>query len=133
MIKKILIFLLLATPVFAEDMPRLVTYPPGQIMGFRGLDTMSRAPNIQDARSPDLDNVTLSSSLNLIKRYGYDTVNDTTLDDLDISSPAITGIFDGEYSNGNSWTYAFVGNKIKYDNSGTWTEVGNYWASPTGS
>ena len=129
--KLIVILMFLAAPVFAEDIPRLVTYPPQQIMGFRGLDTKSKAPNIEDGRSPDLLNVTLSSSLNLRKRYGYDTVNNATLDDYDISEVAITGLFDSEYSNGNSWTYAFVGKKLKYDNSGTWTAVPNWWEAPT--
>jgi len=126
-----LLFLFLATTVYCSDIPDLITYPPQKIMGFRGLDTKSKAPNIADGRSPDLLNVVLTSSLDLMKRHGYDTVNDTTLDDFDLSGAAITGIFDSEYSNGNSWTLAFVGNKIKYDNSGTWDTVGNWWEEPT--
>lgn len=131
--KKILLFslcLFLALPCFAEDPSNLVTYPPGQIMGFRGLDTRSNSPNLEDGRSTDLNNVSLSSALDLRKRYGYDTINDSSLDDYDISNPAVTGIFDSEYSNTNSHTYVFVGTKIKYDNSGTWTEVGSHLAAP---
>jgi len=64
------------------------------------------------------------------------TVNDETLDDFDLSSPAIVGIFDVSFSNGTQWPIAFVGNKIKYDSGTTvgavdWTEIGNYWTAPT--
>jgi len=108
-----------ATTVNAQ----LISYPPQKIMGFRGLDSNSSAPLIPDSRASDLQNVRLSSALDLRQRYGYDTVNNQTLDDLDIDSPAITGIFDAEYSDGTSWTLAFVGSKLKYDNSGVWTQV----------
>ena len=91
-------------------------------MGFRGLDTSATAPTLADGRAIDLLNVKLSSAFDLRKRYGYSTVN-STLDDYDISSPAITGLFDAEYSDGNRYLLAFVGSKLKYDNSGTWTTV----------
>ncbi len=114
-----ILFVLLTAPVQAQ----LISYPPQKIMGFRGLDTRSSAPNIVDSRAIDLLNVKLSSALNLEKRPGVDVVNDSSLDDLDLSHDAITGIFDAEYSNGMSHTLAFVGSKIKYDNSGTWSTI----------
>lgn len=122
LIKSILLVALLATSSFADDNPRLMMYPPNKIMGFLGLDTQSSSTNIQDGRASDLLNVKLSSAFNLRKRYGYDTVNDACLDDFSFTSPSITGIFDSEYSTG-SYTLAFVGNKLKYDNSGEWSDV----------
>lgn len=91
-------------------------------MGFRGLDTKSSPPNLDDSRAVDLLNVKLSSALDLRKRSGFSVIN-ATLDDFTFSSPAITGIFDSEYSNGASHTLAFVGSKLKYNNSGTWSDV----------
>lgn len=111
------LFLFFGNLAHAAD---LVSYPPNQIMGFRGLDTHSNAPNIQDSRALDLKNVKLSASLDLRKRYGYSLIN-STLDHADASISAVTGIFDSEFSNGNSWTLVFVGPNIWYDNSGTWT------------
>lgn len=122
LLRALLALFLFVSPVFADDNPVLIGYPDGKIMGFRGLDTRSRAPNLQDGRAVDLLNVMLSSSFDIRQRYGYSVINDT-LDDLDIASPAITGIFDSEYGDGTSYTYAFIGNKLKYDNSGTWTAV----------
>ena len=117
--------------VCADDNPRLISYPPQKIMGFRGLDTSANAPLLEDGRAISLKNVKLSSSYDLTKRYGMSTVNDETLDDLDIASPAIVGIFDASFSNGTQWPIAFVGNKIKYDSGVDWTEIGNYYTSPT--
>ena len=117
-------------PALADDPAGLVAYPPNSLMGFRGLDTRSKAPNLEDMRAVDLQNVKLSAALNLQKRKGYSVVRDT-LDDGPLTSPAITGIFDAEYSNGTSWTYAFVGNKLKYDNGTTWTEIDNVSKAPT--
>lgn len=124
MFNLILLFLLIATPAFALDNPLLMGYPNGKIMGFRGLDTNSSAPMIEDGRSPDMLNVSISSSFDLKRRDGYSVINDT-LDDIDsgFDSPAITGIFDAEYSNTTSFTLAFLGNKLRYDNAGTWTNV----------
>lgn len=90
-------------------------------MGFRGLDTRSTAPTVEDARASDLFNVKLSATLNLKKRYGKSVIN-TTLDDLSFTSPAVTGIFDAEYSTGSK-VLVFVGNKLKYNNTGTWTDA----------
>jgi len=106
---------------FADDNPRLLSYPPNKIMGFRGLDTKSKAPNINDGRAADLLNVRLSSAFDLKKRYGFSVVNNT-LDDFSFSSPAVTGLFMAEFSTGNE-LFAFVGNKLKYDNEGTWSDV----------
>lgn len=128
--KTIFIWLFLISTVWAADSNRLITYPPQKLMGFRGLDTSSAAPNIVDGRAKDLQNVKLSRAFDVRKRDGYSVINDT-LDDLDIDSPAINGIFDAEYSDGTSWTIAFVGKKIKYDNSGTWTEIGLAHQTPT--
>lgn len=114
--------LFLISPVFGDDNPKLIGYPPDKAMGFLGLDTNNPAPNIKDGRAVDLLNVKLSNAFNLKKRPGKSVIN-TTLDDFDLSSPAITGLFDAEYSTGESWTLAFVGSKLKYDNSGTWTTV----------
>ena len=111
----ILASLLLCANSYATDNPLLKGYPENKIMGFRGLDTRSPAPNIADGRAVDLLNVKLSTAFDLKKRYGYSTI-EGTLDDLNISSPAVTGIFDSEFSNGTSWTLAFVGNELKYDN-----------------
>ena len=107
---------------FADDPAGLLSYPPNQILGFRGLDTRSTAPTIPDGRASSLLNIKLSAALDLKKRFGYSVINNT-LDDGPLTSPAITGIFDTVFSNGNSWTIAFLGNKVKYDNSGTWTEI----------
>ncbi|MBU2346526.1 MAG: hypothetical protein KJ888_20240, partial [Gammaproteobacteria bacterium] len=122
-------FFFITTSIFADPVG-LLNYPNNQIMGFRGLDTTSSDPTIADSRASDLLNVKLSKGLDLKKRYGYSVINDT-LDDYDLSSPAITGIFDTLFSDGTSHTIAFIGNKIKYDNSGTWTEVSTTYASPT--
>lgn len=91
-------------------------------MGFRGLNTLSPEPMVEDGRATDILNVKLSPTFDLRKRYGYSVITGT-LDDLDFASPAVTGIFDAEYSNGNSWTLAFVGSKLKYDNTTSWAEV----------
>ena len=117
-----LIILLFAGSAWANDNPRLISYPQGKIMGFRGLDTKSSVPTTEDGRAIDLYNVKLSSAFDLRKRYGYSVVNGT-LDDRDFDSSAITGIFDAEFSSGASWTLAFIDRKLKYDNSGTWTQV----------
>lgn len=101
----------------------LVSYPDKQILGFRGLDTHSSKTNVADSRAIDLKNVSLSAALDLRKRYGYSLIN-STLDHADITSNfAITGIFDSEFSNGNSWTLAFINQHVYYDNSGTWTRI----------
>ena len=121
-------FFLIST-VFAQA--DLISYPDSKIMGFRGLDTRSTAPSIQDGRATDLNNVKLSSAFDLQKRAGKDTINNT-LDDLDIDSPAITGIFDSKFSDGSSKTLVFVGSKLKYDNSGTWTTVSGTATITTG-
>ena len=126
----VLLVLLLVPFLLGADDPQMVSYPPEKIMGFRGLDTRSTAPLIADSRASDLRNVKLSSALDLRQRYGMDTVNNATLDDLDMSNPAITGILDSEYSDATSNTIVFVGHKIKYDNSGTWTDIGNWWYAP---
>ena len=124
-----LLFCSLTIPVFAQA--DLISYPDSKIMGFRGLDTRSTAPSIQDGRATDLNNVKLSSAFDLQKRAGKDTINNT-LDDLDIDSPAITGIFDSKFSDGSSKTLVFVGSKLKYDNSGTWTTVSGTATITTG-
>ncbi len=111
------ILLLLANIANAE----LVSYPPQSVLGFRGLDTHSSENNIADSRASDLKNVKLSAALDLRKRYGYSVINGKSLDHADSAISAITGIFDSEFSNGNSWTLAFVGPSIWYDNAGTWT------------
>ena len=107
----------------AADPPGLITYPENKIMGFRGLDTRATAPTLTDGRATSLKNVKLSSSFNLRQRYGYDTVNDTTLDDYSFDPPAVTGIFNAKYSDGSNIIYAFVGDKLKYDNGKLWTDV----------
>ena len=108
---------------FADDNPKLIGYPPNRIMGFRGLDTDSTTPTIEDSRATDLLNIKLNSDLSLRKRYGYSLIN-SRLDDIDTDSPSVTGIFDAQYSTGAK-TLVFLGSKIKYDNSGTWTTVSN--------
>lgn len=116
----------------ADDPPKLISYPPQKIMGFRGLDTKSNAPLIEDGRASDLQNIKLSSSYDLKKRDGYDMINDVSLDDNDILTPvAINGMFDASFSNGTSFLIAFLDNKIKYNNSGIWTDIGNWWEAPT--
>ncbi len=93
-------------------------------MGFRGLDTTSTSPTIEDSRAVDLLNIKLDAGLSLRKRDGYSVINGR-LDDADTNSPAITGIFDAEYST-TSYTLAFLGDRVKYDNSGTWTRVSGF-------
>jgi hypothetical protein len=119
----LLCILLLGTPCFASDDPSLVSYPPTKPLGFLGLDTQSSDIAVQDGRAEDLQNVKISQAMNLKKRYGYDTVNDLTLDDLDMTNPPIEGIFDAHYSNGNEWPVIFVGNKAKYDSVTSWATV----------
>ena len=110
------------TSAYANDNSTLIGYPPQKIMGFLGLDTRTSSPNLADGRALDLLNVKLSPAFSLQKRYGWSVINDT-LDDYDQDPTSINGIFDSEYSNGSSYTLAFVGNKLKYDNSGTWATV----------
>src|SRR3990167_1614757 len=76
----------------------LLSYPPTKLMGYRGMDTHSSAPNIADSRAIDLKNVSLSAALDLRKRYGYSVIN-STLDHADTANAAVTGIFDSEFSN----------------------------------
>lgn len=121
-LKSLLVVLLFSSISFADDPTGLITYPPQKIMGFRGLDSKSSAPTLVDSRATDLLNVKLSSTLNLKKRDGYSVINGA-LDDLDTESPAVTGIFDTEFSSGTSRTIVFVGSKLKYDNSGAWNDV----------
>jgi len=116
--------------VNAEDSHRLLTYPPQKIMGFRGLDTSARTPLLQDGRAIDLQNIKLSTSFDLKQRYGYVAINES-LDDFDTSSGAIHGIFDARFSGDTNFPIVFYEDKIKYDNSGTWTEIGNWWVAPT--
>lgn len=120
--KGLLIFALLATPCWADDPDKLMSYPPQKIMGFRGLDTRSTKPTIEDSRAGDLLNVVLSPALDLKKRNGYSVINGI-VDDLWTGQGAITGIFDSLYSDGTSWTYVFIEDKVRYDNVGTWTDV----------
>ena len=121
--KTLLISLFLVSPVFAEN-PKLIGWPPQKIMGFLGLDTRSSAPLIQDGRALDLKNVKLSAAFDLRKRYGYNTVNESSLlDDNSLTEDAVTGIFDADYSDGTDRLFVFVGWKLKYDNSGIWTDV----------
>ena len=124
-------FLLISVNCFADDPRNLVSYPPEKILGFRGIDTSATAPTLADGRAVDLLNVKLSSAFDIRKRYGYSVVN-STLDDYDISSPAVTGIFDAEYSTGSRHLLSFVGSKLKYDNSGTWTTVSGTATITTG-
>ena len=118
----IVILLLMTSLGYCTDNPRLLTYPDSKIMGFMGLDTLSTAPTLQDGRASDLQNVTLTDAFDLRQRYGYSLVNDT-LDDLWLIEPAITGIFNASFSDGEFWPIVFLGDKVKYDNSGTWTDI----------
>lgn len=129
LLKTLFISFFLISTVYADPVG-LLNYPPSKIMGFRGLDTRSSEPLIADGRASDLLNVKLSKGFDVRQRYGYSVINDT-LDDADLASPAITGIFDTLFSDGTSYTIAFIGNKIKYDNSGTWTEVSKSYGLPT--
>jgi len=119
----VLLFLCFTCNAWA-DPKKLISYPEAKIMGFRGLDTRATAPTIADGRAVDLLNVKLSAAFNLEKRPGYSVIN-KSLDDIDTDSPAITGLFYSEYSNANKWLFAFVGDKVKYDNTGEWTDVGD--------
>ena len=121
-IESVLILLLLLSTCFADDNPSLVGYPEGKIMGFMGLDDTTPAPNIQDGKATGLLNVKLSGSFDLRKRYGKSVVNGT-LDDYDLASPAISGIFFAEYADSTERLFVFVGNKLKYLNSTTWTTI----------
>ena len=125
----LLLFTLITVNSYADDPDRLISYPPEKIMGFLGLDTSATAPLLQDGRATDLQNVKLSLSLDLKKRSGYSVINGR-IDETDTDSPAITGIFDTEFSNGNSWTLVFAGTRIKYDNAGTWADVLGLGANP---
>ena len=125
-----ILIVLLSFFLLGADSPDLISYPPQKIMGFRGLDTRSTAPMISDSRAISLKNIRLSEALDLRQRYGYDTVNDQSLDDLDLNSPAITGIFDTDYSDDTSNTLVFLGDKLKYDDGTDWREVGNWWVEP---
>lgn len=118
-----LLFLFCSLTSYATDNPRLIGYPEGKLMGFLGLDTRSSSPTLQDGHAVDLQNVKISLGLDLKKRYGYSVINSVSLDDLDYSIDTINGIFDTDYSNGNSWTLVFNGRRLKYDNSGTWKTV----------
>ena len=111
------------TSSWADDPEGLLSYPPQKIMGFRGLDTRSQSPSLEDGRATDLLNVKLSSAFDIKKRNGYSIIN-STLKQADTDPTAINGIFDTDYSGGNSWTLAFVGSRLRYDNAGTWTTVG---------
>jgi hypothetical protein len=130
LLKILFLLFFLSSTAYAADPEGLVSYPPEKIMGFRGLDTRSTAPTLADGRALDLNNVKLSAAFNLTQRNGYSVINDT-LDDLNIDSPAITGLFDTEYSDGNAWLLAFVGDSLKYDNSGTWTTLIDYASAET--
>ena len=120
--KLLIAFLIFSGVAFADDNPRLIGYPPNKILGFRGLDTRTRAPNLEDGRAIDLLNVTLSPVFDLKTRYGYSVITGN-LDDLDMEDPPIQGIFDAEFSSGTSHTFAFVGSKLKYDNTTSWATV----------
>ncbi|MBU2062704.1 MAG: hypothetical protein KKH44_12765 [Bacteroidetes bacterium] len=122
----VLICAMVCTYSYADQNPMLIGYPPQKIMGFRGLDTQSTAPIIPDGRSPDLQNVKISRSLDLQKRYGYDPVN-ITLDDFDSEFPPITGIFDASFSDGTNKALVFLGTQLKYDYSGVWKSINNWY------
>ena len=123
--------ILLSFFLLGADSPGLVSYPPQKIMGFRGLDTRSTSPTLADSRAKVANNVKLTEALDLKQRYGYDTINDATLDDLDILTPvAITGIFYAKYSDGTTRIYAFLRDKIKYDSGDDWTDVGYWYNEP---
>jgi hypothetical protein len=121
LLKYFILSFLICTTSFADDSSKMLSYPPNKIMGFLGLDTKSNNPLLSDGRSIDLQNVILDSSFNLRKRYGYKIINGT-LDDYSESSPAVTGIFDAHYSDATR-LFVFGGDYLKYDNSGTWTEI----------
>ena len=126
LLRVLLLSFFLSSTVYAADNPRLMGYPPNQLMGFRGLDTRSKAPNVQDSRATDLRNVKLSKSLDLNQRDGYSIINGT-LDDLVLSSPAITSIFDAHFSDGTNFAIVTLANILKYNNAGTWTTIPSFF------
>ncbi len=117
-----LLFFLIIVSAFGEDNPKLIGYPSNKIMGFLGLDSRSRAPLLADGRATDLLNVVVSPTFDLRRRYGYSIITGN-LDDTTMDDPDIEGIFDAEFSNGTSYTFVFVGNKLKYDNTTSWVDV----------
>ena len=111
--------LLCACPVWAED-PQV--YPQGKVQEFLGLDDTSVATQVQDGRAQDLQNVRLSISKDLRKRYGYSLVGNT----LDVASEdncVVTGTYYTQFSSGTSRIIATCGKRFYYLNGSTWTVV----------
>lgn len=125
LLKRICLALILS--LFASNVysAQLLGYPENKIMGFRGLDTSSSAPLLVDSRAREIKNVKLSDALDLIKRPGFNIINDTlgTPSGSTFSTPAVTGLYDAQFSDGTSKILAFVGDKLKYDNATIWVDA----------
>lgn len=107
---------------FADDSEKLRIFPQGQPATFLGLDDTSSPVFVKDGRARDLLNVKFTSTGGLKKRYGYSLINES-LDDFDLSFPAITGIYDVHYSTGNNYIVGIVGTKIKYKTTTDWLSI----------
>ena len=64
-IKALFLSLILVTSAYADDPEGLLSYPANKILGFKGIDTRSKAPNLEDGRAVDLLNVKLSRAFDL--------------------------------------------------------------------
>lgn len=116
--------LILLSSSFAAD--KSVAYPSEGILVFRGLDDTSSPTNVQDSRASAIQNVKLTRSLKLQKRFGYQTVNNRINQQRGTDYfPAVTGLYYTKLSTGTEHRYAVCANKVYYDNSGAWVEIGN--------
>ena len=124
-----LILMCWATSVSAEDW---TVYPKEGVQKFLGLDDTSAPTQVQDGRAQDLQNVLLSISNDLRKRFGFNTVIDSTSDGLalgdNLDRPqeafcAVTGVYYTKFSSGTERIIASCGARLYYLNGTTWTII----------
>jgi hypothetical protein len=124
-----LALIVLAFPVFADETASI--FPPNSIMQFRGLDDTSAPMAIENGRSSDLQNVSLSLAYDLSKRDGYDVVNESisNMNNLSEEFPAVTGLFYAKLSDGTAYRLATCGLGLYSDSGTAWTRIDS--PSPT--
>ncbi len=122
--KKLLILgllLLLPTQAFAGEKR---TFPREGITAFGGIDDTSNITTVKDNRASDIQNMVLDVDGSISSRYGY-SLKIGTLDTNATTDnfEAITSIYELRKSDGNNYFITTCGDKIFYDNSGTWTDI----------
>ena len=114
-------FFLFASVAFGADNSRLRVYPPQEAMIFKGLDERSSPVFLRDGFSTTAENISFTSTNALQKRLGFDIVKDFDVAGIDYEP--VTGIFYVKFSSGTDYRIVTVGDRMRYETGGTWTNV----------